>query len=39
MKGLQQLIKGCPDPMVLENAGHFVQEHGEVIAHAAVAQL
>lgn len=36
MKGLRQIIRGCPEPMVLEHAGHFVQEHGEEIARAAV---
>jgi tRNA(adenine34) deaminase len=36
MQALRQSIRGCPDPMVLEQAGHFVQEHGEAIARAAV---
>jgi tRNA(adenine34) deaminase len=36
MQALRQLIRGCPEPMVLEQAGHFVQEHGEPIARAAV---
>ncbi|MBX3587553.1 MAG: tRNA adenosine(34) deaminase TadA [Ramlibacter sp.] len=36
MRGLQQLIRGCPQPLVLEQAGHFVQEHGEPVAQAAV---
>lgn len=36
MKELQQIIRGCPEPMVLRQAGHFVQEHGEEIARAAV---
>jgi tRNA(adenine34) deaminase len=36
MKGLRQIIRGCPEPMVLQQAGHFVQEHGEEIARAAV---
>jgi tRNA(adenine34) deaminase len=36
MRGLQKLIKNCPEPMILDNAGHFVQEHGEVIAQRAV---
>ena len=36
MHGLQKMIKNCPEPMVLDNAGHFVQEHGEVIAQRAV---
>ena len=39
MQALQQSIRGCPPPMVLEQAGHFVQEHGEVIAVAALREL
>jgi tRNA(adenine34) deaminase len=36
MQALRPQIRGCPEPMVLEQAGHFVQEHGEPIARAAV---
>lgn len=36
MRELQSTIRGCPEPMLLENAGHFVQEQGEPIAQAAV---
>jgi tRNA(adenine34) deaminase len=36
MQELQQTIRGCPDPMRMESAGHFVQEQGEPIARAAV---
>jgi tRNA(adenine34) deaminase len=36
MEALRQTIRGCPEPMVLAQAGHFVQEHGEPIAKAAV---
>ena len=36
MRALQRQIRGCPEPMVLPQAGHFVQEHGEAIAQAAV---
>jgi pimeloyl-ACP methyl ester carboxylesterase len=36
MAQLQQTIQGCPGPLVLDQAGHFVQEHGEAIAHAAL---
>ena len=36
MRGLRQIIRGCPEPIVLDQAGHFVQEHGESIARAAV---
>lgn len=36
MHGLRQLIRHCPEPMVIDEAGHFVQEHGEPVARAAV---
>ncbi|QHE76557.1 tRNA adenosine(34) deaminase TadA [Hydrogenophaga sp. PBL-H3] len=36
MRALRAAIHGCPDPMLLPEAGHFVQEHGEAIAQAAV---
>ena len=36
MLSLQKRIKNCPEPMVLDRAGHFVQEHGEEIAKRAV---
>ena len=36
MKMMQALIKGCPDPLLLEDAGHFVQESGDVVAKAAL---
>lgn len=36
MEALRRIIRGCPEPMVLEQAGHFVQEHGGPIARAAV---
>lgn len=36
MRQLQEQIRGCPQPMLLPHGGHFVQEHGEPIAHAAV---
>ena len=36
MRHLQGQIKGCPEPMLLPHAGHFVQEQGSVIAEAAV---
>jgi hypothetical protein len=32
MRELWQLIRGMPEPMLLPQAGHFVQEHGELIA-------
>lgn len=36
MRGLQNLIRGCGEPLVLATAGHFVQEHGGQIAGEAV---
>jgi len=36
MQALRQIIRGCGEPMIIEEAGHFVQEHGETIARAAV---
>ncbi|MFN3959907.1 MAG: haloalkane dehalogenase [Parvularculaceae bacterium] len=39
MKFLRSFIKGCPEPMEIAEAGHFVQEWGEPIAEAALKQL
>jgi len=36
MKELRKLIKGCPEPMEVEEGGHFVQECGAPIAKAAL---
>ena len=36
MQALRTQIRGCPEPMLLPQAGHFVQEHGEEIARQAV---
>jgi tRNA(adenine34) deaminase len=36
MAQLQQTVRGCPPPVVLPQAGHFLQEHGEAIARQAV---
>ena len=36
MAELRGSIAGCPDPMVVPEAGHFVQEWGEPIARAAL---
>ncbi len=33
---LNKLIRGCPKPMEIPGAGHFVQESGEPIAKAAL---
>jgi tRNA(adenine34) deaminase len=37
MQQLRSQIRGCPAPILLPQAGHFVQEHGESIARTAVA--
>ena len=39
MWALRNAIRGCPEPMVLPDAGHFVQEHGEAVARAALASF
>jgi len=36
MEQLRGTIRGCPEPLVLDQAGHFVQEHGDVVARAAL---
>ena len=36
MSILRETIKDCPEPMVLKEAGHFVQEWGEPIARASL---
>jgi tRNA(adenine34) deaminase len=36
MQALRGTLRGCGEPMVIDDAGHFVQERGEAIAHAAV---
>lgn len=36
METLQTLIRGCPPPWVLEQAGHFVPEVGTLVAERAV---
>ena len=36
MQRLQSLIRGCPEPLLLPKAGHFVQEQGKAIAEVAV---
>jgi haloalkane dehalogenase len=37
MPHLRTLIRDCPEALEVAEAGHFVQEHGEHIAHAALA--
>ena len=36
MQALRATIRGCPEPMILQDAGHFVQELGEEVARAAL---
>jgi tRNA(adenine34) deaminase len=36
MQALRAQIRGCPEPLLLPQAGHFVQEHGDEIARQAV---
>lgn len=36
MKHLAGLISGCPEPLMLPEAGHFVQEHGVPVAEGAL---
>jgi pimeloyl-ACP methyl ester carboxylesterase len=36
MAELRQLIRGCPAPMEIASAGHFVQEQGREVAVAAL---
>jgi tRNA(adenine34) deaminase len=39
MLALHKIIRGCPPPLQLPQAGHFVQENGESIAQVAVAHF
>ncbi|MFO1329785.1 MAG: haloalkane dehalogenase [Rubrivivax sp.] len=39
MRPLARLIRGCPEPMGLPEAGHFVQEWGVPVAQAALAHF
>jgi len=36
MQALKNTINGCPEPMVIEDGGHFVQEWGDLVAPAAL---
>jgi pimeloyl-ACP methyl ester carboxylesterase len=38
MNRIHPLIRGCPEPMKVEDAGHFVQEWGEPVAGRALTQ-
>lgn len=37
MSALHTVLAGCPPALVLPQAGHFVPEYGEPVAHAALA--
>lgn len=39
MHALAATIRGCPPPLELPGAGHFVQEHGREVAQAALASF
>ena len=39
MRYLRRYIRGCPPPLELADAGHFVQEWGEPVAQAALSAL
>jgi len=36
MKAMRTVIKGCPEPYEIKEAGHFVQEWGEAVAKKAL---
>ncbi len=36
MRQLRDSIRGCPEPLLLNNVGHFVQERGVRVAQAAL---
>jgi pimeloyl-ACP methyl ester carboxylesterase len=36
MQALAKVIRGCPPPLEVAQAGHFVQEHGREVAEAAL---
>ncbi len=39
MRALAARIRGCPEPMVVKDGGHFLQEWGEPIARSALQQF
>lgn len=39
MLALHKDIRGCPEPWILEEAGHFVPEHGQLIAERAISHF
>jgi pimeloyl-ACP methyl ester carboxylesterase len=36
MRALAAQSNGCPPPLVIPDAGHFVQERGDIVAAAAL---
>jgi pimeloyl-ACP methyl ester carboxylesterase len=36
MRQLREMINGCPEPLIVRDAGHFVQERGDLVARAAL---
>jgi pimeloyl-ACP methyl ester carboxylesterase len=39
MYGLKKIIRNCPEPLELADAGHFVQEWGAAVAKAALSRF
>jgi haloalkane dehalogenase len=39
MHGLRKVIRNCPEPLVIAEAGHFVQEWGDQVVPAALASF
>ncbi len=39
MERMCKLIRNCPEPLLIEEAGHFVQEYGDQVAKAALASF
>jgi haloalkane dehalogenase len=39
MDRLRGSLNGCPAPLEVHDAGHFVQEKGDIIARAALAKF
>ena len=39
MERMRGVVRGCPEPLVLPEAGHFVQEAGAKVAEAALAHF
>jgi len=39
MRALHRLIRQCPEPVLMPEAGHFVPEHGKAVAQLALAHF